>query len=125
MYCKYCGAQIDPRAKFCSGCGRPVEEGAPMYGGQPAQGAPAYGWQPAPAVRHSDLDTAIKVFMLLGCILMSLAILPMCWCIPMTVVLFKNMREGRFIGIGFKVCTLLFVSLVAGILLLCRDEYIA
>ena len=114
MYCKFCGAQIDPRAKFCSGCGRPVEEGAP-----------AYGWQPAPAVRHNDLDTAIKVFMLLGCILMSLAILPMCWCIPMTVVLFKNMREGRFIGIGFKVCTLLFVSLVAGILLLCRDEYIA
>ena len=49
--------------------------------------------------------------------------MPACRCIPKTVLLFKNMREGRFGGIGFKVCTLLFMSFVAGILLLCRNGY--
>ena len=42
-------------------------------------------------------------------------LIPLAWVIPMTV---KVAKEGP-LGTGFKVCTLLFVNLISGILLLC------
>ena len=47
---------------------------------------------------------------------------PLFWCIPMTVVLSRKMKSNQPVGVGFKVCTLIFVNLISGILLLCRKE---
>ena len=45
------------------------------------------------------------------------------WCIPMTVHYFKCCEDNRQPSTGFKVCTLLFVNLIAGIcMLIDRDE---
>ena len=62
----------------------------------------------------------IKFLMIAGTILTAFATygVSLLWSIPMTVVYFKN--DG-WVGNGFKVCTLLFVSLVAGILMFCDD----
>lgn len=49
-------------------------------------------------------------------------LIPLAWCIPMTVSVFKSSKENKPISTGFKVCVLIFVNLVAGILLLCRSE---
>ena len=43
-------------------------------------------------------------------------------CLLMTISYFKRISERRPIGTAFKVCTLLFVNLLAGIFLLCEQE---
>lgn len=57
------------------------------------------------------------VFMLI------VALVPLAWCIPMTVVVHRRLRDKQPIGTGFKICVLLFCNVVSGILLLCmKDE---
>ena len=106
-FCVHCGAEIFEEAVVCVKCGRKVEPDKP-------------------AVIHTNTDdtmsTVIKVFLILGCITQGWLIIPLAWCIPITVSIFNSMRDKRPIGTGMKVCTLLFVSLIAGICLLCVDE---
>ncbi len=50
-------------------------------------------------------------------------LIPLAWCIPMTISVHRKLRDKQPISVAFKVCTLLFVNLVSGILLLCmKDE---
>lgn len=42
--------------------------------------------------------------------------------ISMTVSLCRRLKNNQTIGTGFKICILLLVNLIAGILLLCMDE---
>ncbi|MBE5890055.1 MAG: zinc-ribbon domain-containing protein [Lachnospiraceae bacterium] len=71
---------------------------------------------------NSTLATVVKIFMILGCVSIGWSIIPLAWCIPMTVVCFRKLNNNEPIGIGFKICTLLFVNLVAGICLLCMQD---
>ena len=41
----------------------------------------------------------------------------------MTKSYIEKITENRSVGIGFKVCTLLFVNTIAGILMLCDEEH--
>ena len=109
-YCSHCGNQLDDAAIFCPNCGCATENF-----NAPAAARPT-------GDKNSTLNTVCKVFMVLGCIAMGWALIPLAWCIPMTVSFFGKVRDGRRVGVGFKVCTLLFVSLIAGIIMLCRDE---
>ena len=68
------------------------------------------------------MKTAAKVFMILRCVISGFALIPLCWTVPMTVHYCRAVREHRRVGVGFKVCSLLFVSLIAGILMLCDPE---
>ena len=102
-YCSKCGSEIDENATFCPKCGNPVtnEHIAPTK------------------TESSGLKTATKVFMVLGCVLSALYFLiPLCWTLPMTIVYFSKTNSRQPIGVGFKICSLLFVSLIAGILML-------
>lgn len=67
------------------------------------------------------METAIKVFMILSTVVAGIATLgiALLWCIPMTVHYCKN---TYFVGTGFKICTLLFVNTIAGILMLCDNQ---
>ena len=45
------------------------------------------------------------------------------WKIPMTVRYCRSTdKSGLSVGTGFKICSLLFVSMIAGILMLCDNE---
>lgn len=66
--------------------------------------------------------TLIKVFLIIGCVCIGWAIIPLAWCLPMTISVCRSMRDNRPIGTGMKVCVLLFVSIIAGIILLCQDN---
>lgn len=123
MFCKNCGKEVNDNAVVCVHCGCAIA--------QPATGT---------ANKSNGLSIAIKIFMILGCIAAPLtfftsvgvywgilvtllvSLIPLCWTIPMTVHAFRKLNRNEPIGTGFKVCTLLFCSLVAGILLLCRNE---
>ncbi len=49
-------------------------------------------------------------------------LIPLLWTIPMTISVFKKSKNGTKISTGFKVCVLLFVNLIAGIILLCDND---
>lgn len=102
-FCGNCGAQINDNAVVCLNCGCSVE-------------------QPRKAQKDDTMSTVIKVFLIIGCVAQGWAILPLAWCIPITVSIFKAMKEGRPISTGMKVCALLFVNLIAGICLLCAND---
>lgn len=106
-YCVHCGGEIHEEAVVCVKCGRSVAQ------------VPA----PTPVKQQDDtMRTVVKVFLILGCICQGWLLIPLAWCLPMTISIFKSFRENRPIGTGMKVCTLIFVSMVSGICLLCMDD---
>lgn len=62
--------------------------------------------------------TITKVFLIIGCILNGLEIIPLLWCIPMTIHYFTYVRDYNPLSITFKICCLLFISPISGILML-------
>ena len=64
------------------------------------------------------MKLAAFILCLISTILLGFAIFPLFWCIPMTVHAYGLYRDNEKPGIAFGVCTLLFVSLIGGILLL-------
>lgn len=109
-FCQKCGHEIMDGETACPNCGAPVGGQAPVKA------------TPAPQVGLTTIELVAFVFMIIGTIAMAFAIIPLVWCIPMTIHAKKAMDDHQKIGVGFKVCTLLFVSLIGGILLLVRDE---
>lgn len=124
-YCTHCGKEIEDEAVVCVHCGCATNDNKAKP-------------------QNNSLGKVALVFMILGCVFMPISIwskcfdyfetaetiivgiiglifgcLPLAWCIPMTVHYSRKYKNGESVGTGFKVCTLLFVSLVAGILLLC------
>lgn len=72
--------------------------------------------------KNDTLETIVKVMLILGCVAEGWMIIPLAWCIPITVTIFRRFKTREPIGTGLKVCTLLFVNLIAGICLLCMDD---
>jgi len=103
-FCRCCGAQIHDEAVFCVRCGCSTK---------PAAAAPA---------KKDILGTLVKVFMIVGCVGMGWLLIPLAWCVPMTVSVFKSLDAGRPISTGMKVCSLLFVNTIAGICMLCSND---
>ena len=106
-FCSHCGAEIMDEAVVCVKCGCSV--GRPVPAVQTAQS-------------DDSLATVAKVFLILGCIAQGWLLLPLAWCLPITISVCRSIKEGRPIGTGMKVCALLFVNLIAGICLLCDDK---
>ncbi len=105
-YCTHCGAEVNDEAVVCVKCGRAIENA-----------------EPTNKPKNETMKTLILVFLILGCITGAAAcLIPLAWCIPITLSIKRKMDNGEPIGTALKVCTLLFVSLIAGILLLCLDE---
>jgi len=103
-YCVKCGKELMDEAVFCPGCGCAVET-----------------TQPVQKQSSSTFQTPAKVFMILGTVLMGFLILPLAWCIPMTIIYCNKVKNNQPISTGFKVCSLLFVSLLGGIFMLCDN----
>lgn len=112
-YCTKCGKELFDDAVVCVGCGCAVAS------------HPSEVIKTVVAVTPNEpvFTTATKVFMVLGTVLAGIYILPLAWCIPMTVSYFKKVNSNQPISTGFKVCSLLFVSMIGGILMLCDKEH--
>jgi hypothetical protein len=107
-YCVHCGNEIHDDAVICVKCGRSVESS------KPAAVQAAGG--------DDTLTTVIKVFLIVGCVAQGWMLLPLAWCLPITISIFNRIRDRQPIGTGLKVCALLFVNLIAGICLLCMND---
>lgn len=127
-YCSHCGEQIMSEAVICPKCGCMVRDVSLME---------SYKSYKQP----NGLQTAAKVLMIINCVLGGLLWL---WLllligsgsliyviivgvlfglsIDMTIKYFKLTEEEKEIKTSFKLVTLIFVSLIAGILMLCDKE---
>ena len=105
-FCTKCGNELIDEAVVCTKCGCLVEKVQQKNNSE------------------SGLKTAAKIFMILGTIGLGIScfLIPLAWCIPMTVVYFSKIKKGEPVGTGFKVCSLLFVNTIAGILMLCDKD---
>lgn len=108
MFCAHCGAEIHDDAAICIKCGRATERSAPVARSSNET--------------NEAMQIVIKVFMILGCVSCGWLLFPLAWCIPMTVSVFHSFRDKTPVSTGMKVCTLLFVNLIAGICLLCMED---
>lgn len=113
-YCVKCGAEMFDDAVICVKCGRPVESSATIS--RPTLGS---------ASSETGLTTAAKIFMIIGTVFMALYtfFIGLAWCLPLTISYCNKLKRGETIGTGFKVCSLLFVSLIGGILMLCDKDH--
>lgn len=68
------------------------------------------------------MKLAAFILCILNTVSYGVLIIPLAWCIPMTIWVYQAYKGERELSVGFKVCVLLFVSMIAGILLLCDDE---
>lgn len=106
-YCSRCGTQVNDSAAFCTGCGNRFEQ-------------PGYVVQAQP--KDDTMSVVVKVFLIIGCVARGWMLLPLAWCLPITISIFNRMRDNQPISTGLKICTLLFVNLIAGICLLCMND---
>lgn len=120
-YCVKCGAQLDDDALFCHSCG--TECGEQSQQQAPSQTV-AVSPQEKKVDKNSGLKTAINVFLILACVLNGIYTfgIALAWCIPMTLTIRRRMQEGVPVGVALSVCSLLFISTVSGILLLCLHD---
>ena len=109
-YCTKCGGELVDEAIVCPHCGVLVDE------------KKASAVTDKSGAETSTLKLIAKIFMLLGCVVLGIYLIPLCWTIPMTVHYWKAVKEHRPVSTGFKVCALLFVSTVGGILMLCDNS---
>ena len=103
-YCQKCGKEIADEAVICTGCGCAVVQAKRVTGG------------------NDGLAVASKIFLILGCIVQGWLLIPLAWCLPITIAVCNRMKNNEPVGVGFKVCVLIFVSVIGGILLLCRSD---
>ena len=105
MFCSKCGSEIMDEAIICPKCGCATNS------------YPNFNTK-----KPSELSTVAMVFMIISTVLLGLYLIPLAWCLPMTIIYTKKVKNGEEIGIGFKVCSLIFVSQIAGILMLCDSK---
>lgn len=111
MFCKYCGEKIDAGVRVCPHCHNILDDvvGPQMNTYRGVEGA-------------STLRLLAFVFALISLILTAIAIVPLCWTIPMTMHIYRGYKYNMPISLAFKVCTLFFLSFIGGILLLCDQD---
>ena len=108
MFCTKCGKEIQDEAVMCPHCGVPTDN---------------FKKETKNAKTKSGMQTAIKILLYIACGLsISYLFIPLAWCLPMTIYYLKAQERGEKVSTAFKICTLLFVSVVAGVLMLCDDE---
>lgn len=102
-YCPKCGAECTDDANVCTKCGYVLNTGVTKK-------------------YDSTLDLIIKIFMIISCVCWGILLIPLAWCIPMTLNVCKKIKNNQEYGTALSVCTLIFVSTVSGILMLVRDN---
>lgn len=111
-FCSKCGKELHDEAVVCVGCGCAVAPATPV--------APVK--EVKPKKKYGGLATAAKVFCILGVICQGWTLLALAWTLPLTIVFCKKVKAGKRVGVGLKICLLLFVSLLGGIFALCMGQ---
>ena len=71
------------------------------------------------SIDQAQLESFIQTMSIVSGLI---SLIPLAWVLPMRKKILKAMNEGTTLTTGFKICTLLFVNFIAGILLLCSQD---
>lgn len=100
------------------------EQPQPAY--QQVYAQPVAPAAPAALYPMTDTDRNLRLVAFIFCILSLVGscwlIVPLAWMIPMSVISRGIYKGTKANTVAFGVCTLIFCSLVAGILLLCSNK---
>lgn len=100
------------------------EQPQPAY--QQVYAQPVAPAAPAALYPMTDTDRNLRLVAFIFCVLSLVSlcwlIVPLAWMIPMTVICWGIYKGTKANTVAFGVCTLIFCSLVAGILLLCSNK---
>lgn len=106
MYCSKCGAEIADEAVVCTKCGCLVE-GKKI--------------ELAQAREESGLKKVAEIFMIIATVISGFSLIALAWTLPMTLSYSRKIKNNEPVSLSFKICSLLFVSPIAGILMLCDN----
>lgn len=70
-------------------------------------------------VKLTGMRAVIRVFLIIECCVAGLFILPLIWILPMASHYLKKVQSGKDVSTGFKICSLLFINVIIGVLMLC------
>jgi hypothetical protein len=98
------------------------QQSGPIY----AQAQPATYAYAQVQTTSGGTDKGLRMAAFILCLLSTIAvcwlIIPLAWMVPMTVISWGIYQGTRPNTVAFGVCTLLFVSIIGGILLLCSTK---
>lgn len=107
-YCTKCGKELVDEAQFCPSCGTPTRVTSVQSGATNTR-------------NESGLELAIRILLIISCVLGAFAIIPLIWRIPMTMWYFDKKKNNESVSLTFKICSIFFLDLIAGILMLIDD----
>ena len=108
MYCTHCGAELAEEAEICPACGCATEN----------YKSTADSKKKTPDI----LRFIAKIVMIVTCAVEGMAVIPLCWMLPMTLHYNKCLEENIPVSLAFKICTIIFVNVAAGVLMIIADE---
>ena len=121
-YCKKCGNSLFSSAQICPYCGTKVGTSVHGYNYLNSNENKDNNKVANSNRTNNDLRAGIKFFLVLSCIARVCLIIPIIWVIPMTSYYFRKTRCNERVSFGYKICCILFVSVIAGCLMLCETN---
>ena len=142
-FCTMCGSKLDDNAIACPTCGSVVEGiesnveyaapqqtyAAPQQSYAAPQNYQVNGQYYNTASQNNEpgkiegISLAVLILMIVGTVAQSWMIIPLAWCIPMTISYCNKIKRNEPVGTGLKVATLLLVNTIGGILMLVDDKH--
>ena len=109
--CPSCDAEMPSKFPICTNCGYSFKSEKQLF-----------------VFNNSVTDPSpLQIISLALMIIISLILafcfffIPLLWCLPMTIYYANNIRKQKSTHIAFKICTIIFVGIIPGIVMLFDD----
>ena len=135
-YCQHCGSEVHDEAVVCVKCGCSLKKVEQQKSGNSdtlliiakifmlisCVALPSIGLLYGLIFFVVAAATATLEVMIAAIIVIVFLCVPLAWMLPLTIIINNKIKNHEPISIALKVCTLIFVNVVSGILLLCHTD---